>query len=295
MRKPRLFTDLLLILVACIWGVNFTVAKSALREFSPLSFIALRYGIASLLLCVFLVVTREKWKIKRGDWGKLILLGFIGNTLNSLLFIIGLDYTAASVASLLATASPLFVVLFNAFSGMESLNRFSWLGVGLSFVGIFITTGENAHWQFDWNQQGFKGSFFLIGTTITWAFYTAFGKPLLRRYSPLQTITYTTCIGFILLIPFVLPALLRQNWNRPRPMSWVGVFYAGVFAAALAHVIWYYGVKNIGSTRTIVYNNLSPVIGIVTAWIYLGERLTPLEMLGAGMIVIGIYLTRRYG
>lgn len=292
MGKRSLFTDLLLIFVSFIWGVNFTIGKSALAEFSPLSFITLRYGIAAFLLTLTLIVTREKWKIQREDWGKLIFLAFVGNTINALLFISGLAYSSASIAALLATAAPPFVALLNLLYGMESLNRFLWLGIGLSFVGIFGITGENAGWQFDWDQQGFKGNLLLIGTTITWSIYTAFGKPLLRKYSPLQITTHTTGIGFILLIPFVFPALLHQNWDRISIESWMAVFYAGVFAAAIAHVIWYYAVKHIGSTRTVIYSNLTPLVGVLTAWLYLGEQLTPLEILGACMILAGIYLTK---
>lgn len=293
--KNHLLADIFLICVAFIWGINNSIAKLAIAEFSPFSFIALRYGISSFLLCLILFITREPWRIKRTDWGKLLLLGFIGNTLNSLFFIKGLSYSRASIASLMGTASPLFVALLNGLYGMESLNRFSWLGIAFSFIGIFIITGENIHWQFDWHQQEFKGNLFLLGATLTWAFYTAFGKPLLGKYSPLQTITYTTNIGFIFLLPFVLPTLLHQNWGQIRLFSWIGVFYAAIFAAALAHVFWYYGVKHIGSTRTIIYNNLTPVVGVLTAYIYLDERLTPLQILGAGMVVGGIYLVRRYG
>ncbi len=295
MGKKHLLADIFLIFVAFVWGINNSIAKSAIAEFSPFSFIALRYGISSLLLCLILVITGEPWRIKQADLGKVLLLGFIGNTLNSLCFIQGLSYSSASIASLMGTASPLFVALLNVFSGMESLNRFSWVGVAFSFMGILIITGENTHWQFNWYRQEFKGNLLLSGATVTWAFYTAFGKPLLRRYSPLQTITYTTNIGFISLLPFVLPTLLHQNWSQIHLSSWIGVFYAAIFAAALAHVLWYYGVKHIGSTRTIIYNNLTPIVGVLTAYIYLGERLTPFQMLGASMVIGGIYLVRRYG
>jgi drug/metabolite transporter (DMT)-like permease len=295
MGKKHSLADLLLILVTFFWGINFTVAKSAIAEFSPLSFIAFRYGIGAFTLCAILVITREKWRIKRRDWGKLILLGFIGNTVNSLLFITGLSYSTASIAALIGTASPIFVALFNILYGMETLNRFSWIGIGFSCIGITIIIGENAHWQFAWNQEGFKGNLLLIGTTITWAFYTAFGKPILRRYSTLTVITCTTTIGFILLIPFVIPVLLRQNWNLISTKSWIGVLYAAIFSAALAHMFWYYAIKQIGSTRTIIYNNLTPIIGVLTATIYLGERLTLVEILGAVLVVGGIYLVRKYG
>jgi len=89
-----------------------------------------------------------------------------------------------------------------------------------------------------------------------------------------------------------LPALLAQDWAAARPTSWLAVLYSGAFANPTAYFLWYYCVRQIGSTRTTVYTNLMPVVAIGIAWLTLGEVPTPLQMAGVGGIFAGSVLVR---
>ena len=88
------------------------------------------------------------------------------------------------------------------------------------------------------------------------------------------------------------PSLLRQDWSRVRPLAWAGLVYSGLFAIALAYLIWSYGVKKIGSTRTAIYSNITPVVALLVAWLALGESPSPGQLAGAVVIFTGIYLVR---
>jgi drug/metabolite transporter (DMT)-like permease len=65
-----------------------------------------------------------------------------------------------------------------------------------------------------------------------------------------------------------------------------------LFAIALAYLIWSYGVRRIGSTRTAIYSNITPIVALLVAWLALGEKPTPGQLAGAVVIFGGIYLVR---
>jgi drug/metabolite transporter (DMT)-like permease len=96
--------------------------------------------------------------------------------------------------------------------------------------------------------------------------------------------------------PFLLlvctPALLRQEWSHVRPTAWAGLIYSGLFAIALAYLIWSYGVRKTGSTRTAIYSNVTPIVALLVAWPALGESPTWGQLAGALVIFSGIYLVR---
>ena len=101
-------TDLLLLLMALIWGSNFTVIKYSLEDLLPLSFNALRFSLASLVMLIVAVARRESFKLAPGDGWRLFLLQYSGNTCYQSLFIMGMAHTRAGNAALILATTPLF-------------------------------------------------------------------------------------------------------------------------------------------------------------------------------------------
>lgn len=99
-------------------------------------------------------------------------------------------------------------------------------------------------------------------------------------------------VGTLGLVLVSLPALWGQHWAAVRPIAWLAVLYSGAFAIATAYFLWYYCVRRIGSTRTAVYTNFTPVLALLIAWPTLGEVPTPLQAIGAGGVIAGSILVR---
>ena len=77
---------------------------------------------------------------------------------------------------------------------------------------------------------------------------------------------------------------MHTAWSAVSPLTWAAVVYAGVLSIGVAYIIWYYGVEKLGNTRTSAYSNLTPVIALAVAWLWLGEVPTAAQV--AGMVVI---------
>jgi drug/metabolite transporter (DMT)-like permease len=292
MKKIRLQSiDLLLLFMVTIWGFNFSVLKIILREFLPMSFNILRFISASLATMFFLFMLGKKISIDKHDWARIILLAVIGHTCYQLLFIYGINATTASNASLLMACVPIYTGIMSSITGYEKIRSTTWISIFLSFFGIFLIIRADAG-GLDFSSSHFKGNMLIILASISWAIYTVMAAPLLKKYSPLKLTAITMSIGTLLLIPFSIKELSRQNWQNISTSSWLGFIYSFLLAIALGYVIWYKGVEKIGSTRTSIYSNLTPIFTAFFAWLVLSETITVYYLIGAGIIFLGIYLSR---
>jgi drug/metabolite transporter (DMT)-like permease len=136
------------------------------------------------------------------------------------------------------------------------------------------------------------GDSLLLASTICWSLYTVGSRHLVHKYGSMKATTIMMTSGTPFLLLVCAPSLLRQDWSRVRPIAWAGLVYSGLFAIALAYLIWSYGVRRIGSTRTAIYSNITPIVALLVAWLALGEKPTLGQLAGAVVIFGGIYLVR---
>jgi len=283
-------TDLLLLLMALIWGSNFTVIKYSLEDLLPLSFNALRFTLASLVMLIVAVLRRDGVTLAPGDGWRLFLLGLLGNTCYQSLFITGMAHTRAGNAALILATTPLCTAILGRIRKHEYFTSRGVMGLLMAFAGIVmivlsgrgeISLGETV-----------LGDSLLLASTVCWSLYTVGSRQLMHTYGSLKTTTIMMTSGTPLLLLICAPSLLRQDWSRVRPVAWAGLVYSGLFAIALAYLIWSYGVKKIGSTRTAIYSNITPIVALLVAWPALGESPTLGQLAGAVVIFTGIYLVR---
>lgn len=285
------FVDVALLTMVVIWGVNFTVVKTALHEMTPMAFNALRFAGASVLTLFLAWLIEHDLTIPRRDWGLVLLLSVIGNLVYQILFINGLARTRASNTSLILSTSPIFVALVSTITKAEKLSSRNWAGILLSFLGIFLLlTGSQNGLAID--RRTLQGNLLVLCATISWATYTVFLKRLLQRHSVLKATAWIMAATTPLLILAALPDLLTQDWHAISYGSWLGLFYSSVLAIGIGYVIWNIGVQRVGSVRTAVYSYVTPVISVMVAWIFLGENMHALQALGAVGIFLGVWLGR---
>jgi drug/metabolite transporter (DMT)-like permease len=288
---PRNLTRLALIALVVFWGANFSLVKLALRDLNPLAFTALRFLLASGVLWVFLKVGSDRVRINRPQWLAVIALGLVGTTVYQVLFIYGIDWTLAGNASLMLATSPIFTTLLSLIFRQERSGSTVWVGVGLSMLGIaLVVLGGSRGVSF--SAGTLKGDLAVLVAAAAWSVYTVGSVPLVHRYGVVPVTAVTTWVGTVGLLIVSLPALRGQDWAAVRPISWLAVLYSGAFAIATAYFLWYYCIRQIGSTRTAVYTNFTPVMALLIAWLALGEVPTPLQAVGAGGIIAGSVLVR---
>jgi drug/metabolite transporter (DMT)-like permease len=284
-------TDLLLLLMTLIWGSNFTAIKYSLEDLLPLSFNAVRFTIATGVMLIVMAATRGyRLKLAPGDGIRLFLLGLLGNTCYQSLFISGMAHTRAGNAALILATTPLFTAVLGRIQKHEYFKPKGVAGLVLAFAGIIliVVSGRGEITL----SETLLGDSLLLASTVCWAVYTVGSKKLMQSYGATKVTTMMMTSGTPFLLLVCTPSLLKQDWSRVRPIAWTGVVYSGLFAIALAYLIWGIGVKKIGSTRTAIYSNITPIIALLVAWPALGETPTWGQLAGAAVIFGGIYLVR---
>jgi drug/metabolite transporter (DMT)-like permease len=279
--------DGLLLLMVLIWGANYTVVKSALREIEPQAFNALRLTVASAVFLGALAWNRVP-RITRTDWIRLAALGAIGHFVYQLCFMAGISRTTASNSSLIIGCSPVAVSLASALAGHERLPRAQWLGVALSVAGVYLVVGRAA----DLGAASLAGDLFTMAAVACWAVYTVGSRDLLTRYSPLTVTGLTMLAGTALLVPVSLPELRRVPWASIPAWAWAALVLSAILALNLAYLIWYTSVQRIGNVRTSAYSNFIPLVAMAVAIVWLGESLTAWKVAGAAAILSGVAITR---
>jgi len=282
-------TDALLILMAIIWAVNFSVIKFAVQFISPLSFTGLRVGIAAVVLLGVAFAQQRPWPPRR-DIVSLIMLGVIGNGVYQMLFVLGLARTKVGNAVLIVAAAPAFIAVVSRVMGIERVRRRTLAGVALSVCGVALVVYGSA--RADHRTATLIGTLLVFCGVLCWTTFTVFLQPLAVRVDPIQ-LSALTMSGGVLALLFAAPrALARTRWETVPPGVWAALFYASVVSMVIAYLFWYRGLRLLGPTRTAVYGNLQPVIAIAVAWIFLHESPTIWQGVGTGTIMTGIYLTR---
>ena len=282
--------DLLLFLMVSIWGANFSLVKVALREFPELVFNALRLLIASSLFLGALWWQHRispRPALTRAEWKRVIVLGLIGHLVYQFLFLGGLKRTSVANGSLIMGTTPVVVALLSAWTGHERISTQRWVGAAISFAGLYLVVGGQA------GMGNPTGDLLVLASTICWATYSVASVPLLKRHSPMVVTGYTMSVGAVAYTLVAVPALQSMDWARVSMTGWGLMAASAVFALGLAYLIWYSSVQRVGSTRTAAWSNVTPVMAMSIAALWIGEGLTLRQLVGAVVIFAGLITTRR--
>lgn len=282
-------TDLLLLLMAAIWGVNFSMVKYGMRFMEPLAFNGVRVAIAGVALMLVARALRLPLPPRRETLA-LLGLGVLGNGVYQVLFVEGISRTRAGNAALVMAATPVLIAVLGRLRGVERVHLRGYLGIVLSVGGIGIVMSGTA--AVPTGDASLMGDAFILAAALAWAVYTVLLKPYTHHVDGVQVSALTMIGGAVPLCLVAAPAIRRTAWVALPLQAWLAIGYSAIFALVIAYLIWYRGVKLIGPTRTSMYSNLQPVIAVLVAWVALGEVPTAAQGMGAAAVMAGLLLTR---
>ncbi len=284
--------DLGMLLVCLIWGMNFSVTKSAFDQLAPLPFTAIRFVVSSVLLWIIIKVTEGSVALPRRALSQLVILGLLGNTFYQLAFMLGLARTTATNSALILSTVPTVVAVMAGTLGLERITSRMWCGIALGTVGVVLVIATRG---VGFERATFIGDLLTVLAVLFWAGYTVGLRRVPEGVSPLRVTAITTIAGTPGLVLVGLPEVLRLDWAGVGMNAWLAVGYSSVLSLVVAYLLWNRSVKAIGGARTAIYMCLTPVVAVFGAWLLLGERPRPLQGVGAVFIIIGVLLTRTGG
>ncbi|NWE17069.1 DMT family transporter [Pseudomonas yamanorum] len=289
-------TYLKLAAVTMIWGGTFVAGRYLAAGLDPLLAATVRFVLASLALLVFLGVARIRLvRPTIVQWVQLSVLGFFGIFFYNLCFFYGLHYINASRASLIVALNPAVIGLASWLLFKERLGPLKLLGIALCLGGAGLVIVSRNPQLLQGAADAWIGDLLIFGCVVGWGVYSLFSRGLNQHLGPLQTVTWSILLGTLMLTIATLATgrLTVAALSAIDLPQLTSLLYLGVLGSALAYIGYYDGLRRIGATRAGVFIALNPLTAVICGALLLGEQLTTPMLMGAAVILLGIYLCNK--
>jgi len=287
MKHPLFKEYLLLLLVAAIWGTSFSMIKIGVSEIGPATLTAGRIGIAALALVIWLrFVRRSRLDLSPHALFNYAVIGMFGNALPFTLIGWSEITLDSSLVAVLMGIMPLFtVIMAHYFLEDEPFSYRALAGIGLGFLGLLVLLGFSA-----WKDSGQEllAQLTVLVASLSYASVTIFVRRRVTA-SGVEVATGALVAGALFSLAFAF------SFENPTQMSWsmravLPMTMLGLFPTALASVLYFRLVRNLGATRFAQINYIIPVFGSIIGVFLMGEQ-TQLRMWVALFLVLaGIFM-----
>lgn len=284
-------TDLLLIWVACLWGLHPLFIKMGIGYLPMAIFNPLRMAVAAITALVILWGSKEYQKMSFKDFAKVMGLGICGFFFYQYCFGMGSTMTTSGNVSFIFALVPVSIALLNVVINHEKIGLMTMLGICISVVGVMvIITGSGQNIVF--SGENLKGIGMVFVAQLAFALFTVYSGELSKKYSSNQITSYCIVITALLFIMISSRELIAFDYSTLSGGAWLSALLSGGLAVSMGSCLWTWGAKRLGSTKAALYNNFPPIFTMVAVYIVDGETFTMIQILGAAMIFIGLYVAK---
>lgn len=288
--------------------------KVALLKIDAYAFNAIRLIVSSLVLMYFarrefLQGVRPSGTLSKRD---VVIYAFIVSLAYQFLFLLAIARaTSADVALIMATV-PMWTAIGARYFLKEFLPPMAWIGLIIAFAGTMIVTLHKLPVPTKMEQsdtadavqtlagvppERLSGNLLALSAALAWAGGTVFSRPLLGKISPIQLSASSATLGLpfhIMIAVWLGRDSLAASATAMQDASLIGyVVYSGTLSTGLALAMWSYGVKHAGAAHAAMIQNMTPIVAMAAAWVWLGESINSTQALGGGMIIGGLFIMRR--
>jgi drug/metabolite transporter (DMT)-like permease len=290
--NSKTYISLLLVLVSLVWAGSFVAVRITVKEISSVDLGFLRFLVATPFMVLILLLSKKETRLPIKDFLSLSVLGLTGVTLLYIFQFIGIEQTTASTAAVLINTNVIFVVILSATFLKENFSFKKSIGIALSFFGVLVVIfAQMTNESIIFSNVFLIGCIFMVLSALCWAIYSIVGKKLLDKYDPFTVTTYAFILGTIFFLPVVLPDITDVVQNISFN-GWISILYLALICSVFGYVAWYYALSKIEAGRAVIFLNLIPLFTIVISF-FTGEIPTFLFLIGASLIIYGVYLTQK--
>jgi len=295
-RAISLFEAILMMSLIIFWGSSFVVVTVALGEkLTPIAIATYRFLIAGVFFLATLLFKKIRERnyrllVERKDSSKMFFLALVGVTFFFTAQYTGIRMAGASIAAILVCLlSPILIAVFSARMLKEHLTKRQISGICIAATGTFIVIAGSTLSLSD-SRDFFLGSLILLATPILWAIYSLFGKKVMEKYDPFLVVAYVTLIGGLCLTPF---SLAENSFHQIFTLSlnaWLAILFLSLTCSLLGYYVWFYVMKHVGAAVTSSFLFAEPLVTVLFAVAFIGEKISPFILIGGFLIFTGVYL-----
>ena len=272
--------------IIVIWGCTFVQTKLLINSgLRPDEIFLFRFILAYLLILP--LSGRKLFMNNLKDESLALLLGLTGGSLYFLTENYAIAYGYCSNVALIVCLTPIVTnFIVGAFYPSERMARAGLLGLLISFLGMALVV-FNGNFILKLSPVG---DLFAIVACLCWAFYSLIIKRLQSSYSNMLITRKVFGYGLLTIIPWLLARGVNYDiLLTGGAVVWGNILFLGCVASMLCFMGWNWCMKRIGTVRATNFLYLNPVVAVITSAIFLGEKITGLAMIGAALILCGLF------
>ncbi|WP_419905559.1 DMT family transporter [Kiloniella sp.] len=290
MRAPTLNDFLLLTLLAAIWGSAFLAIKITVEEVPPATIATSRLLIASIVIYFYMRSRSLRFPRDRKFWFQIIIVSFFSMSAPFAMISWAEKFIDSGLTAILMATGPLIaLILSHFFSTDDRFTLFKFIGVVIGFSGVLIILGPDTF-------SGFGEDVIAQLATMAAAICYACSGILVRRVKEKSNTVITASIlisATMLILPVSL--LFEAPWLSLPASSWeslTALIYLGLIPTALAFVLRFYLIREVGVSFASYVGYLVPFFGVLWGALFLSERLPSTTIFALLLILSGIAVSR---
>jgi len=276
-------TPVELVALGAIWGASFLFMRIAAHDFGSFALVEVRLALGAIILMPFL--WRARAQFQAAHWWKVAGIAAINSAIPFTLFAWAAQRAPAGIGAICNATAVMFTALVAFMFFGEQITRRRAIGLVIGFIGAAVLASGKTSGDSVWPAA-------VAG--ILAAFLYGIGANLTRRhlsFAPPSSIAAATLVsGAILLAPLAI-----ATWpEAPIPTkSWLSAAMLGVLCTGAAYLLFYRLIYRIGAPGASTVTYLVPLFGVLWAWVFLGEQLTPTMAIAGALIFGGVGLSQK--
>ncbi len=286
MTRSRLSAVLEALLVTFLWSSSYVLVKIGLQEIRPLTLVAYRYAVASLLLLIIALSRGQITILRNREISiKLGILGFFGYTLAQGLQVLGLFLLPAVSVTFLLNFTPITVLILGILALNERPTLIQLMGILMTIVGATIFFNDPL------GSTNLLGIFITLLSGASWGAYIVLGRYLsLGDHIPVLGLTAFSMTGGAIILLII--ALIFEGLTTVSLIGWGIIIWLGVVNTALAFILWNRSLANLEAFEISVLQNTMLIQIAILAWIFLGERFSTIKIPAMVLVFIGALIVQ---
>ena len=272
----------LLVLLGLIWGGSFFFARIAVHDVPPFTLVFLRLILAALALHLYIGGRYGFYGILHSHWRQFLLLGLINNAIPHAMIFLGETEIGAGLASVLNATTPIWTVIVAHYATLdEKPGRAKVAGCLVGLIGTMVLVGPGA---MDAAGAPLWALLLPIAAAISYGFAGVYSKRFKGIPAPVTAAGQLTGSS-LLMLPVSL--IVDRPWTLAMPpmATMMAILALALLSTAFAYILYFRIMMLAGATNTSIVTLLVPPSAILLGFVFLGERLGPVQI--AGMLLIG--------
>jgi len=280
-----------------IFGLSFLFTKRALDVSSPITLVAFRFLIATIVMTALILFKVIKVNYKNKPLGWLFLLAMFEPVIYFIFETYGLQYTASSIGGLMISLIPIAVTILGVYFLKEKPTVKQVIFIltsvsGVALIGIMGSSGDT--------NNSLLGILLMFGAVMSAAFFTIISRKISNQFNAIEItyfmmITGAVCFNVISLFEHIINKNLSAYLEPLKSTTFLSsVFYLGILSSIIAYFLINFSLSKLEASKTTVFSNISTIVSIFAGVIFLRESFHLYHAVGSVLILLGVWGTSHY-